>query len=125
MNVSIAVQVISSSTRNVIQTEISDDNTIQNIRLDFYRHNYALNLMSKANFLAHMCDGTFSGSNNFTKFAPECATEVIEEHLHMLVWFNFWKVGVFSKDENKKNEFLPIQTWRSMKSLMIGMAGYM
>ena len=123
MNVSLAVKVLSASTHDVIQTEIADDNAIQSVRLDFDRHNEMLNLLSKANSLVDMCNSTFSGSNPFAKFAPENNAQVIEECLHILVWFNDWKLRVFSKDENKNNEFLPIQTWRSTQSLILFMAG--
>ena len=102
MNVSLSVQVLSASTCNMIQTTIADDNVMQNIRLDFDRHNDTLNLVSKENLLVETRNGAFFGSNNFTKFAPENATQGIEEHLCMLVWFNYWKVIVFSKYENKR-----------------------
>ena len=71
MNVNLAVQFLSASTCDMIQTTIADNNTIQNIRLDFNRHNEKLNLMSKVNLLVDMCNSALSRSNHFTKFSVE------------------------------------------------------
>ena len=70
MNVSLVVQVLITHTHNMIQTVIADDNAMKNIRLNFDRHNEMLNLMSKVNLLAVICNGTLSESNHFTKFTP-------------------------------------------------------
>ena len=105
MNVSLAVQVLSASTCDMIQNAIANDNMMQNIRLDFDRYYEILNVISKVNLLEDMCNSTLSGSNHLTKFTIENATQVIEEYLRILFWFNNWKVRVFSKDYNKRMNY--------------------
>ena len=82
-----------------------------------------IELAEKVDCLVDICNGRSKKQGHYTAyFTPENAISIQKELLGILAWFNKWHDKVNSI-ENNANSFLPIQSWKSLQSLVLGLVG--
>ena len=123
MTVSLAVQLLSSSVVTMLKKATNDITIIPDIRLKSSQYDKIIELAEKVDCLVDICNGRSKKQGHYTAyFTPENAISIQKELLGILAWFNKWHDKVNSI-ENNANSFLPIQSWKSLQSLVLGLVG--
>ena len=117
MTVYLAVQFLSSSVVTMIRKETNDSSTLPNLRLKQNQYDKIIEMAEKVDKLVHICNGRSKEKVTYTaNFTPE------DSHKNILDWFTKWNDTV-KRLGNDKDNFLPVQSWNSLQSLILGLVG--
>ena len=80
-------------------------------------------MTEKVDKLVDICNGRSKEKGKYTAyFTPENGHKIQNELLDILDWFTKWNDSVKRLGNNKDN-FLPVQSWNSLQSLILGLVG--
>ena len=75
------------------------------------------------NHLVDICNGRSKQQGESTAYYTLSTGAAIQKDLlDILDWFNFWYTSV-KRTGNKKYDFIPNQSWKSLQSLVLGLVG--
>ena len=87
------------------------------------KYDKIIGLAEKVDCLVDICNGWSKKQVDYTTyFTPENTISIKKELLGILAWFNKWHDKVNSIEINT-NSFLPIQSCKSLQSLVFGLVG--
>ena len=123
MTVYLAVQLLSSSVVTMLRKVINNSSIHPNLHLKQNQYDKIIEMAEKVDKLVDICNGRSKEKGKYTAyFTPENGHKIQNELLHILDWFTKWNDSIKRLGNNKDN-FLPVQSWNSLQSLILGLVG--
>ena len=119
MIIYLALHLLSSSVITMLRKATHDSSILPNLCLKQNQYDKIIGIAEKVDKLVEIYNGRFKEKGkDIAYFTPEDGHKIQNELLDIVAWFTKWNDTVKRLGNNKDN-FLPVQSWKSLQSLIL------